>query len=1014
MAIALRVASRLLTAIPVLVLAGCGGGGGPQAPANVAPVAAVAATPLYGIAPLVVDLDAGASTDSDGTISAWQWTFGDGNSASGAAVQHTYASAGTYTVTLIVTDDDGATAAASASVTVVANVPPVAAIRADRFEGFAPLVVQFDSTASMDSDGALVARRWDFGNGDSAAIVAPAVLYDVPGQYTAQLTVTDDRGATSVASVAVYVAGPADLFALAGALSVPDSAYADCDTAGGGVPDCNLAIADAQPVAVPAVVGGFAALASDALDHFRVTLAGGETLSLSVADNSAANDLDLALFRAADMTLVAASAQPGVSPETLQVAAAGDYIVRVAAASGASNYVLSFGAGTLSAGGTGDEFVAGEFIAHFTRLRVPWRTEAQREARAAELGLDAVAGDADTPMLLRDRAAAGHLLRGAVAASQPALQRLRRHPDVAWVEANRVRHALATGATDSYYPLQWNLPLAHFPGAWAANPLQGAGTLVAVIDTGIVADHPDLAGRLVSGHDFVSDPDNAADGDGIDADPTDPGGDGLARSTFHGTHIAGIIAANTQFGGGTGNTGIAGAAPATQVMPLRAIGRYGGTTYDIVQAIRYAAGLANASGQLPAQPADVINLSIGSTGYSQAEQEAVNAARAAGVIVVAAGGNSGSEVLVYPAAYAGVVGVGAVTLDRRRASYSTTGAHIDLVAPGGDNTTDLDADGYPDGVLGTLVNDSGGLVVAGYDFYQGTSMAAPHVAAAAALMKAIVPDLTPALFDSLLAAGQLTRDLGAGGRDDQYGMGLLDAEKALVATGAAMVTAPQAVASPTRLGFGASTTQALVVVDNGGGGALQVSGVVTDQSWLTVGAQAVDGDGLGSYRVDVLRTGLAGGMHEGTVTFSTSAGSLAVPVSLLVDAAIPAAAAGTLYVIAWDPVAQVTVAGSPGLVAGATGFDLGPVLAGTYQVYAGTDNDNDGLICDPGEACGAWQTLSHPERFAHVRDRTDLSFVVGYGAMLGTLSHGGSLAGPVVGAASVADGMPAGGLPRHP
>ncbi len=969
--------------------------------ANTPPLAVLNANTVAGFAPLTVQFDGSASTDADGTIVSWQWAFGDGSTGSGSTLQHIYATAGTYTATLTVTDDHGGTAVATTNITATLNTPPLAVLNANTVEGFAPLTVQFNGNASTDADGPIAGYLWNFGNGDSAAIAAATALYSSAGQYTAQLTVTDGGGVTASATTTVYVATTADSFTLAGALSVPDTLFADCDTAGGGIPGCNQSVANAQPLPAPAIVGGYAALASDASDYFSVALAGGETISLFVADSSPTNNIDLKLYDASGTTLVVQSANTNTARESLGVPAAGNYIVQVESVAGSSNYVLSIGTATASTAG---EFVDGEFIAHFTQLRVPWRIDAQREARSAELDLEVIGGNADTPMLLRDRTRPRTLQRSLDKHAQATLARLRTHPDVAWVEPNRVRNSLGINATDTYYPLQWNLPLAHFPGAWEIDALHGSGAVVAVIDTGILATHPDLAGRITTGYDFISDPANANDGDGIDTDPADPGGDGIGRSTFHGSHVAGIIAANAQFVASAGNTGIAGAAPGAQVMPLRVIGRYGGTSYDIVQAIRYAAGLSNDSNTLPAAPADVINLSIGATGYSQAEQDAVTAARAAGVIVVAAGGNTGTNISIYPAAYVGATGVGAVTLDQRRAAYSTLGAHIDIAAPGGDNSADLDGNGFPDGILGTLADDSSGVLIAGYDFYQGTSMAAPHVAAVAALMKALSPTLTPAAFDSLLAAGDLTRDLGAGGRDDEYGMGLLDAEKALVATGLVSATPAAPVASPARVSLGATATQALVVVDNGGGGAMQVTSLSDDQPWLTVSTANIDPlTGLGSYLISVDRNTLANGIYTGTITFTTTAGALTVPVTLVVDASIPAATAGTLYVIVWDPVAQQTVTGSAGLAGSSTSFDLGSVIAGNYQVYAGTDNDNDGFICDPGEACGAWLTLDEPKLFPHVRNRTDLSFSIGYSTTLSTLS---------VNTQTAATTLPARGLPH--
>jgi serine protease len=968
--------------------------------ANNPPVAQFTATPTGGIAPETIQFNAAASSDSDGSIASYIWSFSDGGSASGVTASRRFATAGTHSATLTITDDKGTTATQTVNVTLAANAPPVAVLGLESAEGLAPFNVALDGRGSSDSDGTIASWVWSLpgANPAAAAVASPTVQYATPGEYTAQLTVTDNKGSTATSTRTIYVADKdTDSFTLAGAYTVPDTAFADCDTPGNGGTACNDATASAQAIQSPAVVAGHARVSasSDITDNFRVSFAGGETLTLAVASSNAGNDLDLQLWDAAGTALLAQASGPDTPLHVLPAPSAGDYLVRVVAISGASNYVLNVAAATARVADDGGSFMDGEFIVHFSELRIPWRIDAQREARAAEVGLAVLEGDADTPMLMRDTQRSRTLRKRLDAGMQRALEKLRRHPQVAWAELNRVRQPLVVDATDTYYPLQWNLPLARFNGAWGIDTQRGSGVIVAVIDTGILQNHPDLAGRLVDGYDFVSETANANDGNGIDNNPADPGGDGILRSTFHGTHVAGIVAANAQFTAAGGNSGIAGAAPAAKIMPVRAIGRYGGLSYDIARAIRYAAGVSASGDPQPAQRADIINLSIGSTGYSQAEQDAISAARAAGVIVVAAGGNSGDGTTFYPAGYAGVVGVGAVTLDRRRAAYSNTGAHIDVSAPGGDRNADLDGNGFPDGIVSTLANDSSGSLVFGYDFYQGTSMAAPHVAAVAALMKSLQPSLTPALFDSLLASGALTRDLGAGGRDDEFGSGLIDAEKALVATGMVSATPALATATPARLNLGALSAQALVVIDNAGGGTLTVNSVSDDASWLTVNTQAVDANGVGSYLVSVDRDALANGTHSASITFATSAGSINVPVRITKDASVQLNGVGPLWAIVWDPVTRTSVGGSLTPMSGiSASFNLGSVPAGEYQIYIGTDNDMDDRICDAGEACGAWLSLQQPTLFTHARHRDNLSLSIGFSSTLTTLTSDGQPALP--------------------
>jgi serine protease len=333
-------------------------------------------------------------------------------------------------------------------------------------------------------------------------------------------------------------------------------------------------------------------------------------------------------------------------------------------------------------------------------------------------------------------------------AAQAFMRKLRNDARVEYVQVDKRMHALFT-PNDTLYPQQWHYSDATAgigaPAAW--DVATGSGVVVAVVDTGIT-DHADLAANLVAGYDFVSDTASANDGDGRDADPHDPGdwvaadecgtGSVAQDSSWHGTHVAGTVAAVTN-----NAMGVAGVAFNAKVQPLRALGKCGGFTSDIADAIVWAAGGTVAGVPANATPAEVINLSLGGYGACDpATQSAIDLAVANGTAVVVAAGNDASDVALFnPASCNNVVAVAATNNAGGRTGYSNFGDAVDLAAPGGNGA-------FP--VLSTL-NAGKTTPVAGeyYAGYQGTSMAAPHVSGVAALMQSHAVH-TPALVEAIL------------------------------------------------------------------------------------------------------------------------------------------------------------------------------------------------------------------------------------------------------------------------
>lgn len=531
-----------------------------------------------------------------------------------------------------------------------------------------------------------------------------------------------------------------------------------------------------------------------------------------------------------------------------------------------------------------------------------------------------------------------------------------------YAERNLMRHALGGPLTpnDTHFGLQWHYPLLRLPEAWSITTGDDA-VLVAVLDTGETA-HPDLAGRQVAGFDFISNPANAGDGDGRDADPTDVGdGNGLQPSSFHGTHVAGTIAAATN-----NSSGVAGVTWSGKVMHLRVLGLEGGTDFDIANAIRYSARLTNASGTLPAQRANVINLSLGGPGSSSTVQSAVTAARGQGCVVFAAAGNENTSTPSFPAAYAGVISVAAVDANASRAPYSNFGATIDLAAPGGNTAADLDADGYADGVLSTAMSDSGGPATPVFAFYQGTSMACPHAAGVAALMLAVDPTLTPDEIEVLLK--DTATDLGAAGRDDLFGEGLIDALAAVsAAAGLPPPGTPAIELSPLSIAFGTGATMLGVQVANGGGGTLDVSTLTittTDGNpWLSAVPVAVPvpvTTDTSAVQVFVDRSGLADGNYTGSVQVGSNGGTRTVSVTMTVDSSAPIDV--DLFVLAVDADTFESVAEFVANPSTTLAYIFESLPPGDYILAAGSDDDLDDFICGEGDTyCGLYPSINEPE-----------------------------------------------------
>jgi serine protease len=375
---------------------------------------------------------------------------------------------------------------------------------------------------------------------------------------------------------------------------------------------------------------------------------------------------------------------------------------------------------------------------------------------------------------------------------------LKTNPDVEYVEPDYILNRMDVPApvtpNDPYLFRQWDLldTTSGINAKQAWGYTTGTGSVVAVVDTGVLP-HADLKPNLLPGFDMINDTFVANDGNGRDADATDPGDYVLAgecgnssaiSSSWHGTHVSGTIAAV-----GNNSQGIAGIAYGAKVIPVRVLGKCGGYTSDVAAGIIWAAGGSVSGVPANPNPARVINMSLGGqSACGQTMQNAINTARSKNAVVVVAAGNSNADASQFsPANCSGVVAVAATGSDGGKAYYSNYGSSVDLAAPGGSMNT-----GSENGILSTLNTGSKQAVSDTYAYYQGTSMATPHVSGVAALMLSANPALTPDQVESVLKSSARSFPASC----SNCGAGLLDATAAVQAALALKPTDPPPVVDP--------------------------------------------------------------------------------------------------------------------------------------------------------------------------------------------------------------------------
>jgi len=791
-------------------------------------------------------------------------------------------------------------------------------------------------------------------------------------------------------------------FAVSGTITIEPNSAIDADVMESNeLQEQNNSFDTPQFISNPVILGGYLSgnegeyqtgesYYKDTKDFFRVSLLKGQQIRLTtfLADpESTSINVDLFLRPENDQAVDAGNLSfDNSSTQTLSVIQEGVYIIELSAQEDNSSpmlYTLSVSQTLFSGGGVqtsmlNTNFVSGEVLVKFkkkTAIKSLSSTQQEPPQIITKHNLlhQRNVGGLATVYKLEQLSASRSMTFESALSNTPlaselnakwqtlnVIEQLKLDSSVLIAEPNYIYKATAVTprTNDSELSRQWNLPMIQIPAAWEAST--GAGVVIAVIDTGIDANHLDLKNNIgIDGYDFISDPSAAGDGDGLDSDPNDTG------VFFHGSHVAGILAAE-----GDNNLGVAGVAYNATLMPLRVLGTNNeGANSDIANAILYAAGLENASGTIPSKKADIINLSLGGPDRSFVLEQAINAALEEGLIIIAAAGNDGSSASFYPAAFDGVVGVSSVTDNKTLSTFSNHGTYIDVTAPGGTGLGDSLLDGFQDGILSTFMASE-------YVEYVGTSMATPHVAGVAALMKSLNTNLEQSSFTAALASGALTDDLA---NRELFGSGLINAAKAvnwaLTEQGEAIIL-PSLSIFPTQFGFVGANTISSLFLDNPGSGSINIISISPSDDWIEVSefdADSVDESGLGKYRVRVNNTVLdINSVNSGDISilYKIDDGDVKVLTidvfnsnSVQTDSSV-----GALFVSLYHidenaegkPLVRFALVGSI-KSDNQYSYSFPRVPNGEYLLKAGTNNDLDAETFDNGEAKGQYPPFTTTE-----------------------------------------------------
>lgn len=752
----------------------------------------------------------------------------------------------------------------------------------------------------------------------------------------------------------------------------------------------------------------------DEFDYYRINLQKDQRVAIRVAGINNTATISAALIELDDNNQIvdsgAVEANARVRDILFIANKASKYLVRIKAASGSSRYIMQLQSAQKNASSqkSNNEFVAGQMLVKMKPGKSPAQMMSQQPGQFSIQSVSSLqAQTSELPLLLNiNQLSAFSGQQNLISAQADPLQKiapnayekidtlekiaeLKRRDDVEYAQPNYIYQSLAT-PNDNSYSKQWGLNQINAPLAWDISTGErsgGGNVIVAVLDTGVLINHPDIQGQLVPGYDFINDVADAADGNGLDNNPNDPGNPSQpGTASFHGTHVAGIVAAASN-----NQLGVAGTSWQAKVMPVRVLGKTGaGSSYSLINGMRYAAGLANDSGQLPTQAADIINMSLGSTfdaANAPAEISVINQIYAKNIMLVAAAGNSNTAIPFYPASFDHVISVSSTNFSQQLSHFSNFGSTIDVAAPGGSSLRDDNNDGQADFIINLGATDATGSIQYGLTGKVGTSMSAPHVAGVLALMKAVYPALTAAQVNNLLSNGVLTTDIGPAGKDNSFGYGRIDALKAVkeaqkLANGGQLPPQPtQLIADPQSLLAG-QADEVNITIKNVGGKSPTLS-VSSSEDWLTLEAignadTALSNNATLTYKAKINREGLGLGFYNATIRATADGDDNPAAVNIEVFMQVGNFSIdGELtqqYVLLIggeeSKVLKTVAAGRDG------SFVIPDVAPGKYQLVAGSDIDVDNKLCLTAETCGFYPPVGGESINVQNTDVTDINFTV--------------------------------------